>query len=72
MCCGNCSVGENVLAKFEGYPAIIGIINMKLTSRLYILSTIDWKEIEGLKDARSVSLYPYNQSQISLYFKHTK
>jgi len=29
------------LAKFEGYPAIIGIINMKLTSRLYILSAID-------------------------------
>ena len=26
MCCGNCSVGENFLAKFEGYPAIIGII----------------------------------------------
>jgi len=26
---------------FEGYPAIIGIINMKLTSRLYILSAID-------------------------------
>ena len=45
MCCGNCSVGENFLAKFEGYPAIIGIINMKLTSRL--LSAIDWKEIEG-------------------------
>jgi len=22
---------------------------MKLTSRLYILSAIDWKEIEGLK-----------------------
>jgi len=41
MCCGNCSVGENVLAKFEGYPAIIGIINMKLTSRIYILSAID-------------------------------
>jgi len=49
MCCGNCSVGENFLAKFEGYSAIIGIINMKLTSRLYILSAIDWKEIEGLK-----------------------
>ena len=49
MCCGNCSVGENFFAKFEGYPAIIGIINMKLTSRLYILSAIDWKEIEGLK-----------------------
>ena len=48
MCCGNCSVGENCLAEFEGYPAIIGIINMKLTSRL-ILSAIDWKEIEGLK-----------------------
>jgi len=32
MCCGNCSVGENFLAKFEGYPAIIGIINMKLTA----------------------------------------
>jgi len=28
-------------ARFEGYPAIIGIINMKLTSRLYILSAID-------------------------------
>jgi len=41
MCCGNCSVGENFLAKFEGYPAIIEIINMKLTSRLYILSAID-------------------------------
>jgi len=26
MCCGNCSVRENFLAKFEGYPAIIGII----------------------------------------------
>jgi len=41
MCCGNCSVGANFLAKFEGYPAIIGIINMKLTSRLYILSAIE-------------------------------
>jgi len=41
MCCGNCSVGENFLAKFEGYPAIIGIIIMKLTSILYILSAID-------------------------------
>jgi len=41
MCCGNCPVGENFLAKFEGYPAIIGIIIMKLTSRLYILSAID-------------------------------
>jgi len=41
MCCGNCSVGENFLAEFEEYPAIIGIINMKLTSRLYILSAID-------------------------------
>jgi len=41
MCCGNCLVGENFLAKFEGYPAIIGIINMKLTSRLYILPAID-------------------------------
>jgi len=30
-----------LLAKFEGYPANIGIINMKLTSRLYILSAID-------------------------------
>jgi len=40
MCCGNCSVGENFLAKFEEYPAIIGIINMKLTNRLYILSAI--------------------------------
>jgi len=40
MCCGNCSVWENLLAKFEGYPAIIGIINMKLTSRLYILSAV--------------------------------
>jgi len=49
MCCGNCSFGENFLAKFEGYPAIIGIINMKLTSILYILSAIDRKEIEGLK-----------------------
>jgi len=39
--CGNCSVGENVIAKFEGYPVNIGIINMKLTSRLYILSAID-------------------------------
>jgi len=36
------------LAKLEGYPAIKGIINMKLTSRLYILSAVDWKEIEGL------------------------
>jgi len=33
MCCGNCSVGENSLAKFEGYPAVIGIINMKLTNK---------------------------------------
>jgi len=41
MCCGNCSVGENFLAKIEGYPAIIGIINIKLKSRLYILSAID-------------------------------
>jgi len=41
MCCGNSSVGEKVLAKIEGYPAIIGTINMKLTSRLYILSAID-------------------------------
>jgi len=41
MVCGHCSVGENVLAKLEGYPAIIGIINMKLTSRLYIMSAID-------------------------------
>ena len=49
MCCGNCSVGENFLAKFEGYPAIIRIINKKLTSRLYILSAIDRKEIEGIK-----------------------
>ena len=49
MCGGNCSVGENILAKFGGYPAIIGIINMLLTSRLYILSAIDWKEIWGLK-----------------------
>ena len=49
MCCGNCSVGKNFLATFEGYPAIIGIINMKLTSRLYILSAIDGKEVEGLK-----------------------
>jgi len=24
MCCGNCSVGENVLAKLEGCPVIIG------------------------------------------------
>jgi len=40
MCCGNCKVGENFKAQFEGY-AIIGIINMKLTSRLYILSAID-------------------------------
>jgi len=31
----------NFLAKFEGYPAIIGIINMKFTSRLYILSAIE-------------------------------
>jgi len=46
---GNCWVGENVLAKFEGYPAIIGIINMKLGSRTFILSAYDWKEIEGLK-----------------------
>jgi len=30
MCCGNCSVGKNVLAKLEGYPAIIGIINIKI------------------------------------------
>jgi len=45
MCCGNCLVGKNLLATFEGYPAIIGIINMKLTSRLYILSAIDGKEI---------------------------
>jgi len=49
MCCGNCSVVENCLAKFEEYPVIIGKIDMKLTSRLYILSAIDWKEIEGLK-----------------------
>jgi len=41
MCCGNCSVGENFLAKFEGYLAVIGIINMKLPSILYILSAID-------------------------------
>jgi len=39
----------NFLAKFKGYPAILGIINMILTSRLYILSAIDCKEIEGLK-----------------------
>jgi len=26
MCCGNCTVGENFLAKFERYPAITGII----------------------------------------------
>jgi len=49
MCCGNCLVGENFLAKFEEYPAILGIINMKLTSRLYILSAIDSRETEGLK-----------------------
>jgi len=36
MCCGNCSFGENVLAKFEEYPAIKGIINMKLTSFKFI------------------------------------
>jgi len=41
MCCGNCSVGENFLAKIEEYLAIIGIIDMKLTSRLYTLSAID-------------------------------
>jgi len=41
MCCGIGSVGENFLAKFEGYPAIRGIISMKLTSRLNILSAID-------------------------------
>jgi len=40
MYCGNCSVRENFSAKFAGYPAVIGIINMKLTSRLYILSAI--------------------------------
>jgi len=57
MCCGNCLVGENFLAKFEEYPAIIGIINMKLTSRLYILSAIDWKEIEGLKSKRGNYAY---------------
>jgi len=34
-------LGENFLANYEGYPAIIGIINMKLTSRLYILSVFD-------------------------------
>jgi len=53
MCSGNCAVGENFLAKFEGYPAIIGIINMILTSRLYILSAIDKKEIEGLKSGNA-------------------
>jgi len=47
-------------AKFEGYPAIIGIINMTLTSRLYILSAIDWKEIEGLKEYMSDSFTNYN------------
>jgi len=26
----------------------------------------------GVKDARSVSLYPYNRSQILQYVKHTK
>ena len=30
----------------------MGIINMKLTSRLYILSAIDLKEIEGLKSEK--------------------
>ena len=39
MCCGNCSVGENFLAKFEGYPAIIGIINMKLELSLKAINT---------------------------------
>jgi len=34
-------IAQNFLAEFEGYPAIIGIINIKLTSRLYILSAID-------------------------------
>jgi len=27
-------LGENLLAKFEGYPAFIGIINMKLTRHI--------------------------------------
>jgi len=34
-------LGNTFLATFEGYPTVIGIINMKLTSRLYILSAID-------------------------------
>ena len=34
-------LGKLFLAKFEGYPAIIGIINMNLTNRLYMLSAID-------------------------------
>jgi len=41
MCCGNCSVGENFLAKFEGYPAIIGIINMKLTNFVLVYLTFN-------------------------------
>ena len=48
MCCGNCSVGGNFLAKFEGYPAIIGIINMKLTDSTYCLLLIERK----LKDLK--------------------
>jgi len=44
MCCGNCSVGENFLAKFEGYPAIIEINNMKLNKQTtYCLLLIERK-----------------------------
>jgi len=51
MCCGNCSVGENVLAKFEGYPAIIGIINEyeinKQTTYCLLLIERKLKDLKG-------------------------
>jgi len=54
MCCGNCSVGENFLAEFEGYPAIIGMINMKLKADCtYCLLLIERK----LKDLKGKIMY---------------
>ena len=42
-------LGKTFLAKFDRYPAIIGIINMKLTSRLYILSALIERKLKDLK-----------------------
>jgi len=52
MCCGNCSVRENFLAKFEGYPAIIGIINIK---QIPVLVFEIYKNMLKLKNIFSVN-----------------